>query len=139
MSLFTALLPKAGQPANPVYQQSLAIVWTGMGLATMLCPKLVIDLCLEPKTLPKEEGSENKSLRLAISCFGAQATVVGGILFITRFDKRAYALFGLGMLPFFVFDYLAWKYGYINTLGALGDLAGNVVFLGCSFKGAGWI
>jgi len=137
-SFLNSILPKAGLAASSGPQKTIAFVWTAMGLGTMLYPKLVLDTFINKAILPKEEGSDNKSVQLAISCFGAQAVVVGGLLSITQLDKRGYALFGIGMIPFFFFDYLAYKYNYITSLGALGDLFGNIVFITCSFQGAGY-
>lgn len=95
-----------------------------MGLGTMLFPNQIIPLSFNTYQL-------DTNLVLTFRCFGAQASLVGLLLLSCKMTKRAYRNFGLAMLPFVAFDYIAWDRGVATTLGALGDLAGNVVFMTC--------
>lgn len=89
--------------------------------------------------LPKDGDAEQPALKLAIRCFGAQAVMCGLLLCISRMDRRAHAIWAAAILPFFLFDAAAYRSRMITGLGALGDAAGNVVFLACSAVGAGWL
>jgi hypothetical protein len=134
-------LPVAGLPAfyggSP--QRLMAGVWFAMGMGTMLAPKPLLELCVSREALPQVEGADNRALQLAFRCFGAQAVMVGILLGTSKLDARGHAIWGASLIPFFVFDYIAWKKGLLTPLGALGDLAGNLVFVACSAAGAGWV
>jgi hypothetical protein len=118
------------EPSKP-----MGAVWFAMGLATMLFPKVVRDFAFQQDRVPTDNVA---TLDLVTRCFGAQATMCGILLSTTRMDKRAYDIWGKAVLPFFAFDYLAWKNGYITDLGAIGDAVGNLIFVFFSGKGAGW-
>jgi hypothetical protein len=125
-------------------QTMMGLTWLGMGAVTMLFPRPVTRLSLSKAVLPPgpEEaggGAAQPALELAMRCFGAQACMCGVLLLTSKMDRRAHAIWGACIVPFFVFDYLAWRGGYLTPLGAIGDAAGNVVFLAASAVGAGWI
>ena len=111
-------------------QLFLGGVFTTMGLGTMLFPGLLL-----PISLKNHASSDSADLTLTFRCFGAQATLCGLILLSLRPTAKFYRNFGLAILPFFVFDYMAWHNDMITTFGALGDAAGNIVFTGCSYIG----
>lgn len=70
-----------------------------------------------------------------MQCFGSQATLCGVLILATKFTSQSFKTFGLCILPYFVFDGLAYSRGYLTALGAVGDAAGNIVFLACSWLG----
>jgi hypothetical protein len=72
-------------------------------------------------------------------CFGAQATLCGILLLTTNFDQQTYKIWTCSILPFFVFDLMAYQSGYLTAFGAIGDAVGNVVFTLAGLKGMGYI
>jgi hypothetical protein len=116
----------------------MGAVWLGMGAATMLFPGPVLRMSFQRQALPSNaEGAEEQpAVDLLCRCFGAQAVMCGILLLTAKMDATAYKIWGVALLPFFAFDYLAWRKGLLTDLGALGDLGGNIVFLVCSVAGA---
>jgi hypothetical protein len=105
----------------------------------MLAPELVLQISVNPTAFPAStKGSKEPLLKLLLQCFGAQAVMCGLLLLVSKMDRRAYAIWGAAILPFFWFDIIAWKRGVLTNLGALGDAVGNVIFLTCTAYGAGW-
>ena len=111
-------------------QLILGGVFSAMGLGTMLLPRQLL-----PLSLTNYSKSDSTDLTLTFRCFGAQATLCGLILLSCEPSKKLYRNFGLAILPFFVFDFLAWEQGLITTFGAIGDAAGNIVFSVCAYQG----
>jgi hypothetical protein len=116
-------------------------VWLGMGLATMLAPRPIARLsftrALLGKALPASgEPTPDDALPIfLLRCFGAQAAVTGLALSVATFDRAAYAAIAAAVAPFFAFDAWAYALGYLTPFGALGDAAGNVVFMACAWAG----
>ena len=100
-----------------------------MGMGTMLFPKHLIPLSL------RNAPENSRELNFVFRCFGAQATLCGLLLLSCKPSRTLYRNFGLAMVPFFIFDYVAWNAGFLTEFGALGDAAGNLVFSICSFIG----
>jgi len=84
-------------------QALMGVTFTGMGLVTMFAPNFLSRLCLTPGTF--EEVAKGDSLlhpmRLAVQCFGAQATLGGVVILSSKFTKSTFKTFGLAILPFF--------------------------------------
>ncbi|KAJ3109531.1 endodeoxyribonuclease [Phlyctochytrium planicorne] len=127
--------------SRPLEQIVMGTTFTGMGLVTMLFPNTVAKLCFNPSFLGQQSTPAKPTtvmsppLKLTFQCFGAQATLCGTLILVSRFEKETYLYFGAAILPFFVFDYIAWKAKAVSTIGALGDFAGNVVFVVCCYIG----
>jgi hypothetical protein len=65
-------------------QRVLGTVFLGMGLGTMLAPQdVLIPLAFKAEFLGPA-GAANAPLRLAMQCFGSQASLVGLLLLTTR-------------------------------------------------------
>ena len=111
-------------------QLVLGGVFSLMGLGTMLFPSPLLKLSLN-----NAEVADSPELNLVFRCFGAQATLCGLLLLSCRFTKTTYRNFGLAMIPFYVFDYLAWRANFLTPLGAIGDALGNTVFSVCCYLG----
>ncbi len=110
----------------------MGLLWTMMGGVCVVLPDLVVKLSFKKEVLPAAGTDGTKAVRLLTQCFGAQAVCCGVLLLTSKMDQRAHKIW-LGVLaPFFVFDYVFWRNGYLTDAGALGDLAGNLVFAGCS-------
>jgi hypothetical protein len=104
-----------------------------MGLATMLFPVKVTELSFTKEFL----GSEGvtPALKLAIQCFGSQATLCGVLILSCKFTSVTFRNFGIAMIPYFLFDYNFWRAGALTNFGAAGDAAGNVIFSFCCLMG----
>lgn len=139
MGLFAALLPAAGIAAPRGPQLTMGLVWTAMGGVCMVAPEVVSRMSFAREALPADGGEKQPLFRLMVQCFGAQAVMCGILLRTSRLDTRGYAIWALAIVPFFAFDALAWRKGLLTAAGALGDAAGNVVFLTASAVGAGWL
>jgi hypothetical protein len=72
-------------------------------------------------------------------CFGSQASLCGILRLTSQFQPETYQIFGLSILPFFVFDVMAYQSGYLTKFGAIGDAIGNIIFTFASLKGSGVI
>jgi len=118
------------EPSKP-----MGLIWLAMGLGTMALPKLVVKTCFNADKIPQDNQN---TFELVLCCFGAQAVMCGLALSVGKFDKHAYGVWGKAVLPFFLFDYMAWNKGYITDLGAIGDALGNIAFTFLSGRGAGW-
>ena len=109
-----------------------------MGDATMLFPDLVLRHCIHARhhpTIFNGSGGSNPIPKLVMQCFGSQATLCGILILSTKWTSQSYKTFALCILPYFVFDGLAYTRGYLTALCAVGDAAGNIVFLACSWFG----
>lgn len=120
------MAPAASKPLTHL-QLVMGGTFFGMGLGTMLLPSLVMDTCFNPTYFSGTVGE-----RVLVGCFGAQATLQGILLLSCRFRKRTWVYWGLGILPFVVFDAYACPWGplpVLTWLGAAGDGLGNAIFL----------
>eukprot|EP01032_Pedospumella_encystans_P016802 gene16802-19154_t len=108
-------------------------IFTSMGLATMIFPKMITELSFNKEFLGKD--GVTPPLKLAMQCFGSQASLCGLLILSSKFTSRTYRNFGLAMIPYFVFDYYFWSNGALTTFGAAGDAIGNTVFASCCFLG----
>ncbi len=114
-------------------QMVMGSVFTGMGLATMLFPRLVTEMSFRKEFLGKD--GVTPPLRLAIQCFGSQACLCGVLILSSKFTSTTFRNFGLAMIPYFVFDCHFWRIGALTSFGAAGDAAGNAVFSACCIAG----
>jgi hypothetical protein len=119
------------------YQHVMGVTFTAMGLGTMMFPVSGLGLFIDPSIHAYcFTGNEvNPVAKLLWQCFGAQATLCGVLILSCKFTKKTFRNFGLAIIPFFAFDYLAYRAGYITLLGAVGDLIGNIVFTTLSYLG----
>jgi hypothetical protein len=113
-------------------QKVLGVVFTGMGLATMLFPGPVYELSF---TKDFRGGVMTPFSKLIIQCFGSQAALCGLTALSTRWTSTSFRNFGLAMIPYFVFDAYFHYTGAITTLGAVGDGIGNIIFSYCCWVG----
>jgi hypothetical protein len=130
------LFSRSGVPAPQGPQRIMGAAFLVMGGACVVLPRFVIrhgftDAAKRP------DAETNPLVRVLMQCFGAQAMLAGTMLCVSKLDRRGYAIWGAAMVPFVVFDYVFWQRGMLTDLGALGDLAGNILFLTSSAVGAG--
>lgn len=111
---------------------AMGLVFIGLGGWCVLAPHMVETLSLRP-----EYQHLSATSALLLACFGAQAVLVGSLMFLARFTARTFLGFGLlASLPFFVFNaWFVWV-EEMFTAWMLLDFAGNVSFLAIGL--AGW-
>jgi hypothetical protein len=110
-----------------ICQSLIAAVFLGLGGWALFAPANVIELAV---TEPYRDTSF--IMRFAVACFGAQAVMFGIMALVVRWSARAFAVFAVVLLPFFVFNwYFHYQEPVLTSIGML-DFAGNVVmFLAC--------
>ncbi|KAJ3408347.1 hypothetical protein HDU80_006031 [Chytriomyces hyalinus] len=117
----------------------MGVVFTGMGLASVLFPETALRLFLADDAYTSILAKGGKTVipaaRIIFQCFGSQAALCGTLILTSEFTAATFKTFGLAMIPYFLFDYWAWKHNFVSTLGAVGDGLGNIVFAGASYLG----
>lgn len=111
-------------------QRVLAAVFVGLGSWCLLHPASVIELTVRP-----EQVSLDLLPTVAVGAFGAQAILAGLFAASARFTSNSFLLYGVALLPFFVFDW--WFYfarPLFNGLILL-DVIGNVIMLAVCARG----
>lgn len=114
-------------------QRAIAAVFLVLGAWCLVAPVHVLEL-----TVRSEHQTDSPVVAVAIGAFGAQAVLAGLFAAFSRFTRLTFIVFGLALLPFFVFDY--WFYAVeplFNELILL-DVVGNIVMLGLCARGA-WL
>jgi hypothetical protein len=105
-------------------QWLLASVFFVLGGWCLVSPSSVMALTIRP-----EFRTEHPTALLALGAFGAQAMIAGLFAAFSRFTRTTFLAYGIGLLPFFVFDY--WFYVVTPMFTPLGmlDAVGNVIML----------
>lgn len=106
-------------------QTVLASVFFILGGWCVLSPASVIALGIRPAF-----QSDAPIVPVLMACFGAQALIAGLFAATSRFTRLTFLAYGIGLLPFIVFD--AWFYAVkpiLTELGAGGDFIGNLIML----------
>ncbi len=89
-----------------------------------------MDLAIRP-----EFRSDDFLAKFALACFGAQACLFALVAFTARFTRLTFIVYGIALLPFFVFNwYFYFKVPVLSEVGLL-DFAGNVIMLGLCWHG----
>lgn len=105
-------------------QRVLASVFFILGGWCLLSPGSVLALTITPAY-----RSDAPIVPILVGAFGAQALIAGLFAAFARFTRTTFLVYGLALIPFFVFDY--WFYAVEPMLTGLGllDAVGNVVML----------
>jgi hypothetical protein len=105
----------------------IAFVFLGLGGWALIAPQNVIDLALT-----ESYRDDSFILRFTMACFGAQAVMFGIMALVTRWPSKAFAVFAVVLIPFFVFNwYFHYEVPVLTSIGML-DFAGNVImFIAC--------
>lgn len=108
----------------------LGSVFFALGSWCLISPSSVLALTITPAY-----RSDAPIVPVLIGAFGAQALIAGLFAVFARFERRTFLAYGLGLLPFFVFDY--WAYAMVPMLTVVGllDVVGNVAMLGLCLLG----
>ena len=111
-------------------QWLLASVFFVLGGWCVVSPSSVMALTIRP-----EHQTDHPTALLALGAFGAQAMIAGLFAAFSRFTKATFLAYGIGLLPFFVFDW--WFYVVEPVFTPLGmlDAVGNVAMLGLCWLG----
>lgn len=111
-------------------QYLLASVFAVLGGWCLVSPGSVLALAIRP-----EYQSNAPIVPILVGCFGAQALIAAIFAAFSRFTKATFLAYGIGLLPFFVFDY--WFFVRVPMLTPVGllDLVGNVAMLGICYLG----
>ena len=94
-------------------QWLLAVVFWTLGGWCLLFPQSVLNLAIQPGY-----RSEAPIVPILVGCFGAQAMIAGLFAAFSRFTATTFVAFGIGLLPFFAFDY--WFFARVPVLTPLG-------------------
>lgn len=105
-------------------QYAIAAVFFSLGGWCLVAPQSVIDLCIRPDYKPDDAIAP-----LLIGCFGAQACIAGLFAAFSTFTRATFLAYGIGVMPFFLFDYWSYFVEPIFNEFILLDAAGNLVFV----------
>ncbi|WP_265571565.1 hypothetical protein [Sphingomicrobium nitratireducens] len=114
----------------PTLQKCLALVFFILGGWALVAPAMVLEL-----TVNEAYRSGSFAEVFAIGCFGAQACISGLFAWFSTFTKRTFAAYGIGLLPFFAFNYYFYAVEPVLTEVGLLDLVGNIVMLALCWLG----
>ena len=111
-------------------QWLLASVFFVLGGWCLVSPASVMALTIRP-----ELQTDHPVALLALGAFGAQACIAGLFAAFSRFTRATFLAYGIGLLPFFVFDW--WFYVVDPVFTPLGmlDAVGNVIMLALCWLG----
>jgi type IV secretory pathway TrbD component len=111
-------------------QWLLAAVFFILGGWCLVSPSSVMALTIRP-----EYRSDAPIATILMGAFGAQAMIAGLFAAFSKFTRTTFLAYGIGLLPFFVFDY--WFYVVTPVFTPLGmlDAVGNVIMLGLCWLG----
>ena len=110
-----------------IAQFAIAAVFLGLGGWALFFPGHVIDVAIT------DAYRENTFLtRFMVACFGSQAVMFGIMALVVKWTSRAFAIFAVVLVPFFVFNwYFHYEMPVLTSIGML-DFAGNVtMFIAC--------
>lgn len=112
-------------------QLGLALIFTALGGWCLFFPSTVEALVFRP-----EFFNGNKTSTILMGCFGAQAVLVGVVMFTSKFTANTFLIFGiLGSVPFFGFNYYFYFIDPVFTDWMLLDFVGNLGILSCGIFG----
>ena len=105
-------------------QSLIAAIFLILGAWCLVAPQTVLDLGLRP-----DFQSGAAVVPIFVACFGAQAMLAGLFAATAIFTRLTFLLYGLALLPFFLFDY--WFFAVVPMFNEfiLLDAAGNAVML----------
>ena len=110
-----------------ICQYLIALVFLGLGGWALFFPGNVIELAFT-----EEYREDTFVTRFMMACFGSQAVMFGIMALVTRWSSKAFAIFAVVLIPFFVFNwYFHYEVPVLTSIGML-DFAGNtIMFIAC--------
>ncbi len=112
-------------------QLGIAAIFLVLGAWCLFAPQLVMTLGLRP-----DYRSDAAALPVFVACFGAQAVLAGLFAAFSIFTRRTFLVYGVALLPFFVFDYWFYAVEPMFTKFILLDAVCNLIMLWLCW--AGW-
>lgn len=110
----------------------LSLVFFGLGGWCVVSPGSVLSLGMRPAY-----QSDAPIVPILMACFGAQALIAGLFALTSRFTRLTFLAYGIGLIPFFAFDfYFFWVVPILTKVGFAADFIGNVIMLAICW--AGW-
>jgi hypothetical protein len=112
-------------------QVVLGLVFFILGGWCVIAPASVVSLGFRPAY-----QSEAAIVPILVACFGSQALISGLFAVASRFTAVTFLAYGIGLLPFFVFDiYFYAAKPMLTEVGFAADLIGNLVMLAICWVG----
>ena len=112
-------------------QRALALIFIVLGGWCLLFPAVVESFVMRPAYYVGNSTSE-----LFVACFGAQAILVGTVIYTSRFLPSTFLIFGIvASVPFFGFNYYFYFVRGMFTDWMVLDFVGNVGILACGLWG----
>jgi len=111
-------------------QRLIAVVFIGLGGWCLLLPSMVADMTLTPAY-----RGDDPVIPILVGCFGAQAVLAGLFAAFARFTRVTFLVYGVALLPFFVFDWWFFAMKPVFNGFILLDLVGNLIMLALCFVG----
>ena len=112
-------------------QRILALIFIGLGAWCLLFPASVELFVMRPAYYVGNSTSE-----LFVACFGAQAILVGAVIYTSRFLPSTFLIFGIvASVPFFGFNYYFYFVRSMFTDWMVLDFVGNIGILACGLWG----
>ena len=111
-------------------QYVIAAIFLTLGAWCLVAPGTVMALGIRP-----EFQSQDRIVPIVVGCFGAQAMLAGLFAATAIFTRRTFLLYGLALLPFFVFNYWFYAVQPVFTELILLDAAGNAIMLALCLVG----
>ena len=111
-------------------QTILASVFFILGGWCVVAPGSVVALAFRP-----DYQSSAPIVPILVAGFGAQALIAGLFALTSRFTRTTFLVYGIGLLPFFVFDWYFYAVKPALTGIGLADVAGNVIMLAICWQG----
>jgi hypothetical protein len=112
-------------------QRILALIFIGLGAWCLLFPASVELFVMRPAYYVGNSTSE-----LFVACFGAQAILVGAVIYTSRFLPSTFLIFGIvASVPFFGFNYYFYFVRGMFTDWMVLDFVGNIGILACGLWG----
>jgi len=112
-------------------QRALALIFILLGGWCLLFPAVVESFVMRPAYYVGNSTSE-----LFVACFGAQAILVGIVIYTSRFLPSTFLIFGIvASVPFFGFNYYFYFVRGMFTDWMVLDFVGNIGILACGLWG----
>lgn len=103
-------------------QRILAFIFIALGTWCLLFPAVVESFVMRPAYYVGNSTSE-----LFVACFGAQAILVGTVIYTSRFLPSTFLIFGIvASVPFFGFNYYFYFVRGMFTDWMVLDFVGNI-------------
>jgi hypothetical protein len=83
----------------------------------------------------QEHQMDTQASRVLVGCFGAQAMISGLFAAVSRFTRTTFLAYGIGLLPFFWFNYHFTVVNPIFTEFMLIDFISNAIMLALCIVG----